>query len=108
MIVGPVALPGPVRDIACFHEAPIHLFSAGELQVVPHGRRHVQAGAGALGIFRAGSPEDITGIIGDEGTAVAPLGVAGSWTVADRYPAILANGFPRGAIGIAEPGNDLR
>ncbi len=86
MIVFANVPPRSSRNLAHIHEAPVTAGHALEAEVVADGGGDVDAGTVVVGVLRAGSAEDIVVVVGDEGAAVFPLGVADAVAVADGHP----------------------
>lgn len=90
-----------------FDETPVDFVAADEAEVVAHGWGEIDAGLFVAGVARWGCAEDIGGVIGEEGAAIAPLCVNDALVVADGDPAVVADGFAVALEGLFEPGDDL-
>lgn len=81
-----------------------------DAEVVTHGWGEIDAGVLVFGVFGAFVAEDVFVVIGEEGSAVFPLGVAdllGGGAV-NLNPTSLANGFTGIGIDSTPPRDDAR
>src|SRR6187551_908672 len=85
-IVLSVVFPRTVRHLVFFHKTPVTVVATAEAKVVTNGGRQVDAGTVVFRVAGPGITEDVVSIRGDEGTAIAPLSVAGFFVITNRDP----------------------
>lgn len=106
-VVGSELRPGAAGDAGELDEAPVDGGFIRDAEEVAGGWGDVDAGPLVVFIFRAFIAENVFPVVGDEGPAVLPLGVAdlASAGAVDLHPAALADALA-GFAGDAVPPRD--
>src|SRR6266446_10264963 len=91
MIVVAITAPRSGRDIAHFHKLPVGHISRAKPEVIAHSRGDIETGPAIQVRFRSLALENVLEVVGAEGSAIFPLGVANAIALADRQPAVFAN-----------------
>ena len=108
MVVVTIATPRPGRDIPHFHKLPVGHIGWAEPEVIAHSRGDIETCSVIQVRFRSLILENILEMVGAEGSAIFPLGVANAIAFADRQPAVFANGVARFCVGSPKPWNYQR
>ena len=88
-----------------FDEAPVALHFVADLKEVPDSGRDVDAGILVFGVLRLFISKNILPVVGGEGAAVLPLGVADALVGDDLDPPSLADCLARAGTVVFKPGN---
>lgn len=98
--------PRTGRDFLAIRKFPVRNIGAIETKVVTQCGRHVETGAPIQVGFRLLFAKDILPVIGAEGTAIAPLGVADfSGSIAHGHPSIATDRLAVFGIDLLKPGD---
>src|ERR1700745_792763 len=108
MVVVTIAAPWPGRNIAHFHKLPVGHIGWAEPEVIAHSRGDIETCSVIQVRFRALILENILEMVGTEGSAIFPLGIANTIAFADRQPVVFANRAARFAIGTPKPRDNPR
>ena len=108
MVVVTIATPRPGRDIAHFYKLPVGHIGRAEPEVIAHSRGDIETGPVIQVRFRSLALENVLEVVGAEGSAIFPLGVANAIALADRQPVVFAHRATRFGIGSPKPRNHQR
>ena len=88
-----------------FDEAPVALHFVADLKEVPDSGRDVDTGILVFGVLGLFISKNILPVVGSEGTAVLPLGIADALVGDDLDPPPLADCLARAGAVAFKPGN---
>ena len=88
-----------------FDEAPVALHFVADLKEVPDSGGDIDAGILVFGVLRLFISKNILPVVGGEGSAVLPLGVADALVGDDLDPPSLADCLARAGTVVFKPGN---
>ena len=108
MVVVTIATPRPGRDTPHFHKLPVGHIGWAEPEVIAHSRGDIETCSVIQVRFRSLALENVLEVVGAEGSAIFPLGVANTIAFADRQPVVFAHRAARFGIGSPKPRNHQR
>ena len=105
-LLSPIVSPRSGRHVSHFDELPIGHVRRLEPEIIPHGRRNIEAGTLVQVRLRPLILKDVLEMIGAERATIFPLRISDAIAFADRQPATAADRLTLRGVGLLEPRND--